>query len=91
MKLELIFWSNSRITYFSAEKDIETKRGVNMFGLFGEKIDCPSCSTGINSSKVQVSRNHSIVVYTCPNCKADFVKNKRSELFPVLEEGVILC
>jgi len=61
-----------------------------MFGL-GEKIECPSCQTKISSNKVAVSRHRSIRVFTCPSCKADFVKNKRAELFPVLEEGVILC
>jgi transposase-like protein len=62
-----------------------------MMGLFGEKIECPSCKTKISSTKVRVSRHRTIKVFNCPHCNADFVKNKRAQLFPVLEEGVILC
>ena len=62
-----------------------------MFEFFSEKHECPGCKTKILPTKVRISRHHSIKVFNCPNCKADFVKNKRAELFPVLEEGVILC
>ncbi|MFT4304116.1 MAG: hypothetical protein ACMXYG_06115 [Candidatus Woesearchaeota archaeon] len=62
-----------------------------MFDFLSEKIPCPSCGQKISPSKVQVSRHRQIKVYNCDSCKADFVKNKRSEMFRVLEEGVILC
>jgi len=62
-----------------------------MFSFFTEKHECPSCREKIGATKVRLSRHHEIRVYSCPSCKADFVKNKRAELFPVLEEGVILC
>jgi len=62
-----------------------------MFEFFAEKHDCPNCSTKIAPSKIRVSRSRSIKVFTCPNCKADYIKNKRAELFPVLEEGIVLC
>lgn len=61
-----------------------------MFGIFTEKVTCPSCKEKIQSNKIRISRHRAIQVFTCPSCKADFVKNKRAELFPVLEEGVVL-
>jgi DNA-directed RNA polymerase subunit RPC12/RpoP len=62
-----------------------------MFDFFTDKQVCPSCSFKISPSSIRVSRHRNLKIYNCPNCKADFVKNKRSELFPVLEEGAILC
>ncbi|MCB9359536.1 hypothetical protein H6503_06410 [Candidatus Woesearchaeota archaeon] len=62
-----------------------------MFDFLTDKIPCPSCGQKIAPSKIQVSRHRNIKVYNCGGCNADFVKNKRSELFRVLEEGVILC
>lgn len=62
-----------------------------MFDFITDKQVCPSCSTKIGPSSIRVSRQRTIRVYNCPKCKADFVKNKRSELFPVLEGGAILC
>lgn len=65
--------------------------GVKMFGFFEEKIVCPSCSCRISGSVIRVSRHRTLKIYNCQKCKADYVKNRRSELFPVLEEGAILC
>ena len=62
-----------------------------MFGLFAEKHDCPGCSTKIAPTKIPISRKHTIKVFSCPECGAEFVKSKRDELFQVLDEGVILC
>ena len=62
-----------------------------MFGLFEEKVECPGCKCKINPTTIKVSRHRSIKVFNCPECKADFVKNKRSELFPVIDGGAILC
>lgn len=62
-----------------------------MFGLFAEKCDCPSCKAKIAPNKIPISRKHSIKVFSCSECGAEFVKSKRDELFQVLDEGVILC
>jgi len=63
-----------------------------MFGIFAEKCDCPSCGREfkVSANKIKVSRSRHIQVVSCPSCNTDFVKNKRSELFPILEEGVVL-
>jgi transposase-like protein len=61
-----------------------------MFEFF-ERCECPSCRNKMAPVTVKVSRYHAIKVFNCPQCKADFVKNKRAELYPVLEEGVVLC
>ena len=62
-----------------------------MFGLFEEKHECPGCRTKIAPTKIPISRKHSIKVFSCQECGAEFVKSKRDELFQVLDEGVILC
>jgi ssDNA-binding Zn-finger/Zn-ribbon topoisomerase 1 len=66
-------------------------RGGTMFGIFGEKCTCPGCRTDIKANKVKISTKHEIKVFSCPKCGGEFVKNKRHELFQVLDEGVILC